>query len=263
MKRFLSSSVVVLSTVLLGAPAAADEGALRDRTIGFVLTHKSFALWQSADGKTECPQGMNVGPREQFKALYPDDTPRKFAETQLEREGEIHFPDTTPEPALFFREPVGKIGVGLNLDGRVDDNDFQSQDGRVTGIDNQMYRVVGCTDNYRGPEGQARHFIQSYMQKFNYNRWIIELTDVDDLANDPEVKVAIYRGLDNLTQDAAGNFTSGGTQRVTTAGARNSSTGRPGRSKTASSPPRPSMSRSPNRSSADFPISRCGIGDCS
>jgi hypothetical protein len=52
------------------------------------------------------------------------------------------------------------------------------------------------------------------MRKFYYNRIIIELTDVDDLANDGEVKVAIYRGMDELTRDAAGNFVSGGTQRI-------------------------------------------------
>ena len=196
----------------LSSAAMSDDAALKDRTIGFVLTHKSFALWQSPDGKKECPNGVNVGPREQFKALYPDGG--KFTETQLAREGEIMFPDTTPEPKLFFHEPVGKVGLGLNLDGKVDENDFVSEDGKVAGIDNQMYRVVGCTDNYRGPEGQARHFIQDYMRKFNYNRWLIEVTDVDDLTNDPDVTVSLYRGLDALTQDAAGNFTSGGTQRV-------------------------------------------------
>ncbi len=52
------------------------------------------------------------------------------------------------------------------------------------------------------------------MRKFNYNRWLIEVTEVDDLTNDPDVIVSVYRGLDSLTQDAAGNFTSGGTQRV-------------------------------------------------
>lgn len=204
----------LIAASMAGAPGAfAEESAVRDRAIGFVLTHRSFALWQSSDGKAECPLGYNDGPREQFAKLYPEGTDRKFAHTQLEREGEILFPDITDEPKLFFREPQTKLGLGLNLDGRVDDNDFTTPDGEP-GIDNQMYRVVGCTDNYRGPEGSARHFIQSYMQKFNYNRWLIEVTEVDDLTDDPEVKVSIYRGLDSLTQDAAGNFTSGGTQRV-------------------------------------------------
>jgi hypothetical protein len=193
--------------------AAADEEAVRDRTFGLVLTHRSFALWQSKDGKTECPQGYNDGPREQFAKLYPEGSERKFAESQLEREAEIVFPDTTPEPKLFFREPVSKVGLGLNLDGKVDENDFTSPDGEK-GIDNQMYRVVGCTDNYRGPEGSARHFIQNYMQHFNYNRWLIEVKEVDDLTNDPQVVINLYRGLDDLTRDAAGNFTSGGTQRI-------------------------------------------------
>ncbi len=214
MKRnLITSAVALIAGLVITGGAVADDGPIRDRTFGLVLTHKSFALWQSENGKTECPSGYNDGPREQFARLYPEGTERKFAETQLEREGENMFPGTGPEPKLPFYEPVSKVGLGLNLDGKVDDNDFTSPDGEK-GIDNQMYRVVGCTMNYRGPDGSARHFIQEYMQKFNYNRWLIEVKDVDDLTNDSEVTINIYRGLDDLTVDAAGNFTSGGTQRI-------------------------------------------------
>jgi hypothetical protein len=200
-----------LAFALGAGAAAAEDGAVRDRTIGFVLTNKSFAVWTSPGGKTECPQGYNHGPREQFKALYPEGG--EFTDTLLEREGEIVFPDTGPEPKLFFREPVAKTGLGLNLDGKTDANDFTSPEG-LQGIDNQMYRVVGCTESYRGPDGSARFFIEDYMQKFNYNRWLIEVTNVDDLTNDPDVTINLYRGLDDLTKDAAGNYTSGGSQRV-------------------------------------------------
>jgi hypothetical protein len=210
----LAAIIAGLGLAIGGASIArAEEGALRDGAIGYTITHKNFAVWTSADGKTECPQGYNHGPREQFKALYPDGG--NFAQTQLEREAEIVLPDTTPEPKLFYREPVVKTGLGLNLDGKVDENDFMSPEGEQ-GIDNQMYRVVGCTESYRGPDGSVRFFIQDYMRKFNWNRWIIELTNVDDLANDSDVTVNLYRGLDELTYDAAGNFASGGTQRVDT-----------------------------------------------
>jgi hypothetical protein len=211
--KTLKASAIVLLTGVTGTAATADESFIRDRTFGLVLHTKSFAVWQSANGKTECPAGFNDGPREQFAKLYPENTVRRFAETQLEREGEIVFPGSGPEPNLVFYEPQGSTGIGLNLDGRVDADDFTSPEGE-RGIDNQMYRVVGCTMNYRGPDGSARHFIENYMRQFNYNRWLIELKEVDDLTNDPEVVIRLYRGLDDLTRDAAGNFTSGGTQRV-------------------------------------------------
>ena len=193
--------------------ARADE-ALKDRAIGYVLINKAYATWQTPDGKKECPQGFNHGPREQFKELFEGVTD-KFAETQLAYEAEIAFPSTAPETRTFFREAQGPMALGLNLDGKVGPNDFISPEGEK-GIDHQMYRVVGCTENYRGPDGSARHFIESYMQKFNYNRWLLELTDVDSLADDDDVTVTIYRGLDPLATDAAGQFTSGGTQRVDT-----------------------------------------------
>jgi hypothetical protein len=53
------------------------------------------------------------------------------------------------------------------------------------------------------------------MQRYNYNRLLIELTGVGNLTNDDEVTVTTYRGLDNLLTDATGkDFIAGGTQRI-------------------------------------------------
>lgn len=216
MKTYKSALLVAAAGVVFcAASASAEEGVLRNRSIGYVLTNKNIATWQSVDGKTECPNGLNDGPREQFKTLYPDDgTKRTFVETQLEREGQIWNPTTEPESSkLVFHEVAGNTAIGMNLDGKVGARDFTGPDGEK-GIDNQIYRVVGCVANYRGPDGSYRHFIQEYLKTFNYNRFLIEVTEVDSLANDPEVIVTLYRGRDGLTLDATGAFTSGGTQRV-------------------------------------------------
>ena len=215
MKNYQSATLIAAMVVSFGASTAmAEEGVLKNRTIGYVMTNKNIATWQSSDGKTECPTGINDGPREQFKTLDPDDgTKRKFVETQLEREGQIWNPTLDVEPKLPFKEIQGTTAIGLNLDGKVGPHDFTSPDGEK-GIDNQIYRVVGCIGNYRGPDGSYRHFVEEYMQKFNYNRFLMELTDVDSLANDPDVTVTLYRGKDALTTDATGAYTSGGTQRV-------------------------------------------------
>jgi hypothetical protein len=196
--------------------AQAAAGPLRDRTIGYVLTAKNVAIWQSPDGKAECPEGLNDGPREQFKTLYPEKpgVHYKLVETQLEREGQIWNPTTEPESEqLHFKEARGTTAIGLNLDGKVGPHDFTSPEGEQ-GIDNQMYRVLGCVSNYRGPDGSYRHFIEDYMRKFNYNRFLVELTNVDDLANDDDVGVTLYKGKDPLMVDALGGFASGSTQHV-------------------------------------------------
>jgi hypothetical protein len=207
-----------MTLTLCGAGgAAADDAAaavLKDRAIGYAMTMRHWAIYQTPEGKVECPQGFNTGPREQFKLLFPDDgTKRTILETQLSRESEVWHPNTTEEP-YPFHEVSGKIAMGLDLDGKVGANDFVSPDGDG-GIDNQLYRAIGCIANFRGPDGTAYHFENNYMQRYNYNRLLIELTGVDSLDNDDDVTVTTYRGLDNLLTDATGkDFISGGTQRI-------------------------------------------------
>lgn len=196
------------------AETATDSGStVRDRTIGFVLTNRKWAVTQSPDGKMECPNGLNDGSREQFKVLFPDDEKHLLIDSQLEREGQIWHPSNTEEQ-FPFREAGGKIVEGINLDGQVDDNDFVSPEG-VKGIDNQLHRALGCIAGWRGPDGAQMHFENVYMQRYNQNRMLIELTEVDDLVNDPDVTLTTYRGMDSLMTDASGNsFIAGGTQRA-------------------------------------------------
>lgn len=207
-----------IALALLGAGSAAaaplQEGgsALRNGTIGYVLTHKYWSVYETDGAKTECPQGFNDGPREQFKKLYSDGKKRSIVEAQLKREGEQWHPTTEPE-AFVFHEAQGNISYGLNLDGKIDASDFQSPDGEK-GIDNQLYRVIGCIGHYR-TMGTINHFENLFMRSYDDARVVIELTGVDDLNNDNEVAVTLYRGSDGLLQDATGeSFIPGGTQRV-------------------------------------------------
>lgn len=199
---------------LASAPSAAESiTALKNRKIGYVMTDRHWSTHVTAD-KSECPNGLNDGPREQFKSLFPEDgTKRTLAETQLLREGQQWFPSATEEQ-FIFREAGGKVARGLNLDGKVDASDFTSPDG-VPGVDNQLHRALGCIDTYRAPEGFVYHFENIDLRMYSFNRTLIELSEVDDLTNDPDVTVTTYRGLDSLLSDASGNsYLPGGTQRV-------------------------------------------------
>lgn len=198
-------------------PAAADDtppSGLRDRSIAYAVAGGHWALYQSPDGKAECPEGVNeIGPRESFKSLFPNLGP--VGQTQLAREAAVQFPMDRDEP-FPFREAGGRVGLGLNLDGKVDDNDFTSPDG-VKGIDNQLFRALGCVRFFRGPDGIGYHFTDVYLRQNNYNRALIEITNVDSLANDDDVDVAIYRGMDSLMTDATGaKLIPGGLQRIDT-----------------------------------------------
>ena len=214
---FLVSSAALAAVIAGGggpAHAAGDAAAvIQNGTIGYVLTERHWSVLQSADGKKECPNGFNLGPREQFKLLFPEDgTKRTIRETHLAREGETWHPSTTKEPYPFY-EAQGPVAIGMDLDGKVSPEDFVSPDGEK-GVDNQLYRAIGCISNYRGPEGTAYHFENKFMQQFSYNRILVEITGVDSLLNDDDVTVNTYRGLDDLLTDSTGEPVSGGSQRI-------------------------------------------------
>jgi len=203
-----------IATGVSGIAVADDaSNAIVDRKIGFVLYDKHDAVYVTKDMK-ECPHGFNPGLREQWAILFPEKAGHKYTlqETQLEREGEIWHPGRTPEPYPYY-DVEGKISYGLNLDGKVGPNDFTSPDGEK-GIDNQMYRATGCIRAYRGPDGFRYNYLQKEMISNDYNRFSIEISDVDSLTNDDDVTVTTYHTRDQVETDATGEFTEGGTQRV-------------------------------------------------
>ena len=202
------------SGVCLGASfsAKADDSALQNRSIGYVMISEVKAIYDTPDGKAECPQGINDGPRERFKVLFPEDgKKRTLMETQLEREAEIWFPHTTPDP-LPYHDAVGKVAFGINLDGKIGPNDYTSPDGDK-GIDNMLQKAWGCVSNYRSTSYNLLAF--NNWRKYQYNIIVVELTDVDSLVNDPDVTLTTYRGLDRPMTDATGaTYLPGGTQRL-------------------------------------------------
>jgi hypothetical protein len=147
--------------------------------------------------------------------MFPDVDSRTVVDTQLKQEIETWHPTAEPDP-LPFHEVRGPYSYGLNLDGQNGPNDFMHPNGEE-GIDNEVYRAVGCIIGFRGPDGVEVIFQDKAIVDHRYNRMMIELTGVDDLANDDNVTVTLYRGMDRLLTDATGlKIISGGSQRVDT-----------------------------------------------
>lgn len=192
----------------------ASSSVVPGRTIGYVLTHRKWSVHTTPRARQECPRGTNDGQREHFKILYPQDgTARTIVDTQLKWEGETWHPTTGPEP-YPFHEIRGNIGTGLNLDGKVSPDDFTSPEGEQ-GIDNQLYRAIGCLSGYNNDtQPYVAFYEEDAMRRYAFNTVLIEITEVDDLVNDDEVIVTTYRGLDKLLSDATGKYMPGGTQRV-------------------------------------------------
>jgi hypothetical protein len=200
------------------ATAELPESYQKGGRIGYVLTERHWAIYET-EAKTECPQGMNLrGSRDLFAKEFPEggDGERTVVDTRLMVEGYQYHTDTATTDiydSLPYYEAQGDVSYGLNLNGEVDVDDFNSPDG-VAGIDNQLYRALGCIAGYR-KDGPYWFFENDFMINNGSNRWMIELSGVDDLVNDDDVTVTTYRGLDNLFTDATGEgFVAGGTQRV-------------------------------------------------
>lgn len=207
-------SAFSLSLFLMSSTLFANESAAPvNGTIGYVMTDLFWAVYQTADGKAECPNGFNDGPREQFEILFPDSSARTVVDTQLRQEIETWHPSADPDELPFY-DVEGNLSYGLNLDGEIGPNDFTHPDG-TPGIDNEVYRAVGCVIGFRGPDGVEVIFQNKAIADERYNRMMIELTGVDDMNDDDNVSVSLYRGLDRLLTDATGmKVMPGGSQRV-------------------------------------------------
>jgi hypothetical protein len=212
-KRFRGlRAAIAVSAAMAAAPVTAAPASL-PKSIGYVMTDEHWALYETPGAKQECPKGFNLGPREQFKLLFPDPHAKlSVVDSQLARESAVWFPSTTKEPFEFL-EAQGPIALGINLDGKVGPNDFTSPQGEH-GIDNQLYRVIGCVRNYRR-EGELGIITTKWRQQEPFNRLIIEITGIDSLENDDDVQVTLYRGIGDIMMNASGSeYLPGGTQRI-------------------------------------------------
>ena len=200
--------------MIISGQVLADDSTPTGGRIGYVMTNLFWSVYQTDDAKEECPRGFNDGPREQFAVLFPDHESMTVEETQLRQEIETWHP--TDEPDGFeFLEVEGPYGYGMNVDGEIGPNDFTHPETGEQGIDNEVYRAVGCIIGFRGPDGVEFIFQDKAIIDERYNRMMIELSGVDDLENDADVTVMLYRGLDRLLTDATGlNAMPGGSQRV-------------------------------------------------
>jgi len=207
----MQRSLLGMLTLFVAGTAIAE--APKDGRIGYVLTERRWAVYSEDDLETACPHGFNGGPRDQFTELFPMDNGQEYTvlESRLMREGRQAHATTSEDPFPYY-DAQGSVSYGLNLDGVVDPDDLTSPDG-IEGIDNQVYRAVGCISGYRY-KGSVWQFDTDDMVQNASNRFVIELTGVDDLRNDDDVTVTTYRGLDGLNRDAAGALAPGGVQRV-------------------------------------------------
>src|ERR1700683_628895 len=233
--QFRSLSVVVgaFFALSVGTAVAAPTQSVPKKSIGLVLVTWAPAVYETHDGKLECPNGLPATNRDNWLLQFPTEEERarvnekyvhlgpggpastKAPTWYLQNRGpqgqNIAFNPTAVEDSLPLREAQGKISYGLNLDGTIDGRGtaktcehekFSSPEGEQ-GIDNQLYRVIGCSRGWRKGGFNVEYHGPQFMTS-SIDRILIEISNVSDERNDEHVVVKLYKGIDSIPLDAAG-----------------------------------------------------------
>lgn len=195
---------------------------VRGGEAGFVVTSIAYALGPDGKGGA-CPNGLSGGVRGAADAYAK--TPagqRRTDETDQAYQRRLNMAVFTapngqnlcmnPEagaPDPGWRMVSGKVPVdGIDLDGQdggkrpaagtCAHENFEGTHGD-RGVDNQFYRVIGCSTGYQST-GQGNGFdTEMYTGSWGI---LIRLRGVDDLRNDPDVEVGIYANADPIQLSA-------------------------------------------------------------
>lgn len=211
-----------------GAGLASAESPGIPKVQGFVVTDFTFDQPQVAQSAA-CPEGFNQNEREFYLAgLTPDeqtlvvaDLPEGFDYLRMvdKRGG----PDPCADPTAFddpdhLTVEGSDVAIGFDLDGVASTGespqpgacphqDFSSTEG-APGIDNALWRVLGCIEGYQRGNTIDEYAIENI--KSGGRTILIEITDLDDLRDDSDVGLGIYSSPDAIPASADGRLLAGG-----------------------------------------------------
>jgi hypothetical protein len=234
--------ILILSSVItLGiTQTAIADSTKQNGTIGLVMTEWQPAMYETVDGKEECPAGFAVQNKENWLKQFPTEeeraaiakryaylgpnatsgvrTPTWFMLNRGPNGENILYNPTVVKDLVPFPTVETRTGYGLDLDGNRDGGatsktckhaTFTSPEGEH-GIDNQLARLYGCSKMWR----KGGRFHNVLIHERVLNRFLIEITEVDDEKNDEHVAVTFYKGLDRIVLDANGKALPWMTQRI-------------------------------------------------
>ncbi|MEJ0035358.1 MAG: hypothetical protein WDO68_04650 [Gammaproteobacteria bacterium] len=221
---------VLAGLILLPAQAFAE-------TRGYVFSMIHTAAY--GGDKSNCPGGGNGGPAEiKVRIVMRQGYTREQADEIVARSGGsgynlkdksgqkieyvergrykgqpaniANFPNSIPDPHI---ETVsGRYAYGFNLDGLIQPGSFEDPETHERGIDNQMWRVLGCFEMY-----DVRLPVRPYSEEFAWDTamdsmpaWLLSVTG-GDLSKDGDVTITFDRSLNILLRDTRGGVMHGST----------------------------------------------------
>ncbi len=124
-------------------------------------------------------------------------------------------PGSVPDPNMPL--VTGRYALGFNLDGKGadDPSSFEDPYTHEKGVDNEMFRALGCIPTERAtPPGRPNFPIVRWdLIRDTMPAWLISITG-EDLSKDGPVTVAFDRALEHVGKDAAGEVLSDSTFRI-------------------------------------------------
>lgn len=212
--RVCATVAAALALVCMPADLRAEPSG---KTKGFVFTHFWYAMPFEPD---DCPDGLaialpgGINPPKLYDAGREGDVPPHLR-TRRGPAGEIDqckYPEAFEDPIM--RTGKGRLAYGLNLDGTdsADDvapntcrhDNYTGADG-TPGVDNQLYRVLGCINAYRSDAKFQQHVIRDFISSARQDGQVttlMEVTGIDDEMNDDEVEVGFYSSPNPTLYDA-------------------------------------------------------------
>ena len=218
----------------LVTPASVDA-----ETRGYVISMIHTATYANAD---TCAQGGNGGPLQfrtrrlvglgysEAEALRIIDNDGRDEEGNRVEVNTLFGSSSVPGRQQWYGQPVspgnipalmadpqietaqGRFAYGFDLDGRVAPDDFEHPETREPGVDNQMWRALGCFDvyNIRRPVVPYNESIVWDTAIDSMPAWLMSVSGAD-LDRDGDVTVTFDRSLNVLLRDAHGGVLSGAT----------------------------------------------------
>lgn len=197
--------------------AGCSGGERSGKTLGFAVVGWRTSVYETPY-MDECPDGLAQGNDELWwKGVPPEERAIQTRDGTIEPvtatrramsvlrgpkgEDVCWHPTSVKDPPLRVVE--GDTSYGMNLDGSTDDQgganscphvNFKSPRGEA-GIDNQLYRIMGCTYGWRR-HGYIEDNANGERRDTSHGIVLIEVSGVDDAANDDRVDVAFFRKAD-------------------------------------------------------------------
>lgn len=210
------------------AGALTLSGSSRAETLGYVVSWFHLATYSE---DSDCPDGLNPPADLMFRnilkalgktpqeidALMVDFPNGKDIRPIIINRGRIDgkpvniYQNPTTEPDPQVKTVKGHFAYGFNLDGKVKPDDFTDPETGEAGIDNQLYRALGCfhTERAMPPARPTYPVIQWDMARDQTPAWVLQISGIergpDGSVKDGPVQIGFYRATGPVTRNAAGD----------------------------------------------------------